>query len=215
MVPCGTNTLGAVLHPRVRIVLAALTACAVAAVAGVWIADAERSDAPDAGTAAGFAGSLRPPGAKAPALDGLRDQDGRPLAMPATTTVMTFIYSTCEDTCPTLVQTIRGALDDVGTDVPVIGVSVDPLNDTPARAKRFVLKQRMTGRMLFGLGERAALAPVWRGYGISPQAEGREHSAYVVVVDADGRQRVGFPAGGLSPEALASDIRALLAEERG
>ena len=200
------------LHPRVRIVLAALTACAVAAVAGVWIADAERSDAPGASTAAGFAGSLRPPGAMAPALDGLRDQDGRPVAMPRGTTVMTFVYSTCEDTCPTLVQTIRGALDDLGRDVPVIGVSVDPANDPPARAQRFLLEQRMTGRMRFALGDPADLERVWRGYGIAPQTEGREHSAYVVVVDGQGRQRVGFPASGLSPEALASDIRTLLAE---
>ena len=34
-------------------------------------------------------------------------------------TVMTFLYSTCEDTCPTQVQSIRGALDD-GQDAAAI-----------------------------------------------------------------------------------------------
>ena len=67
---------------------------------------------------------------------------------------MTFIYSTCEDTCPTQVQSIRGALDRLGRDVPVIAVSVDPDNDTPARARAFLLEQSMTGRMDFLLGSR-------------------------------------------------------------
>ena len=71
------------------------------------------------------------------------------------TVVMTFVYSTCEDTCPAQVQSIRGALDRLGRDVPVLAVSVDPRNDTPARARRFLLEQHMTGRVRFVLGSRA------------------------------------------------------------
>jgi len=59
------------------------------------------------------------------------------------------------------------------------------------------------------LGARADLEPARRGYGIAPQREGFEHSASVVVVDGDGMQRVGFPVSALSPEALASHLRAL------
>jgi protein SCO1/2 len=195
-----------VLHPRVRIALIALTACAVAAVAGVWIADS-RDEAGATGPV-GFQGSLRPPGAPAPPLTGLRDQDGEAVEMPRGAAVMTFVYSTCEDTCPTLVQTIRGALDDLGSDVPVIGVSVDPANDTPARARRFLLEQRMTGRMRFMLGNEEDLARVWAAYGIQPQHDGKEHSAYVVLT-ADGEQRLGYPVSGLSPEGLAHDLRLL------
>jgi protein SCO1 len=61
----------------------------------------------------------------------------------------------------------------------------------------------------FVLGSRRELAPVWRGYGIAPQRRGLEHSAYVVVVDGRGRQRIGFPAAKLTPEGLAHDLRAL------
>ena len=200
------------LHPRLRIVLIAATAFAIAAVAGVWIADANRDKPPAEPRAGELSGSLRPPGATAAPLQGLRDQDGRPVDMPAETTVMTFVYSTCEDACPTMVQTIRGALDDLGRDVPVLGVSVDPANDTPARARRFLLEQQMTGRMRFVLGDPTALEAVWRAYGIQPQADGKEHSAYVVVVDRDGIQRVGFPASRLSPESLAHDIALIDAE---
>ena len=199
------------LHPRLRLVLVAVTLCAVAAVAGVWIADANRE--PATSGAATIEGALRPDGAMAAPLDGLRDQEGRPVQMPAETTVVTFVYSTCEDTCPTMVQTIRGALDDLGRDVPVLGVSVDPANDTPARARRFLLEQRMTGRMRFVLGDEDRLQDVWRAYGIQPQHDGKEHSAYVVVVDDQGRQRIGFPASGLSPEALANDVAAIAAQD--
>jgi protein SCO1/2 len=123
--------------------------------------------------------------------------------------IFTFVYSTCEDTCPAQVQSIRGALDRLGRDVPVLAVSVDPAGDTRARARRFLLEQHVTGRVRFVLGSRAELAPVWRGYGIAPQRGELDHSAYVVVVDGQGRQRLGFPASQLTPEGLAGDLRRL------
>ena len=74
-----------------------------------------------------------------------------------------FVYSTCRDTCPAQVQTIRNALDKLDDpDAHVIGISVDPVNDNPKRAASFLLKQQMTGRMRFLLGTREQLEPVWK-----------------------------------------------------
>jgi protein SCO1/2 len=123
--------------------------------------------------------------------------------------IVAFLYSTCRDTCPAQVQTIRGALDDLGHDVPVYGISVDPADDTPARARAFMLEQNMTGRMRFLVGDRAALTPLWRAFGIQPQLDGLEHSAYVVLVDERGRQRVSFPFDHLTGDALVHDLRRL------
>ena len=127
----------------------------------------------------------------------LRDQDGdrvtladfrgRPFAV-------AFVYSTCEDTCPALVDQVRGALDDTGADMPLLAVSVDPANDTEARAKRFLNERRMTGRATFLLGTEAELAPVWKGYGIQPQTGALDHSAGVVLVDARGPPARRLPA---------------------
>jgi protein SCO1/2 len=202
---------------RVRLVVAAVTLCAIAAVAGVMVADAGRGTAATSVVAIApdspFSGAQRPQGASAPHLAGLRDQDGKALDMAGlrgSPVVMTFVYSTCEDACPSLVQSIRIALERLKRDVPVIGVSVDPATDTPALARAFLLEQQMTGRMRFALGSRAALAPVWRAYGIAPQRDGREHSAAVVLVDERGMQRVGWPHDQLTPEGLAHDLRALL-----
>jgi protein SCO1/2 len=191
-----------------RLALALTTLCVLAAagVFGVWLGT-RGDEAP----AAGWEGSLRPPGTRLPDFE-LRDQDGETVtaaSLRGSPVVVTFIYSTCEDTCPGQVQSIRGALDDLGRDVPVIGVSVDPANDTPARARTFLLEQSVTGRMDFLLGSREELQPLWEAFGIAPQREGREHSAYTVLVDGEGRQRLGFPASQLTPSALAHDLARL------
>jgi protein SCO1/2 len=195
---------------RLAFALLTLTLCAVAAVAGVWIASHGKDGGVAVG-ATGWAGFTRPPGASAPDFR-LRDQAGKPATMAqyrGRPFVITFVYSTCRDTCPALVDQVRGALDDAGSRMPVLAVSVDPANDTRARAVRFLNDRRMTGRARFLLGDRRSLAPVWKGYGVVPQRGSLEHSATVVLVDGAGRQRVGFPYDQLTPEALAHDIRRL------
>jgi len=197
---------------RLAYALLTVTLCAAAAVAGVLIAG--RSDGGSGGVAVGstgWAGFIRPPGAVAPDFT-LRDQDGERVTMDdfrGRPVAVTFVYSTCEDTCPALVDQVRGALDDTGADMPLLAVSVDPANDTPARAQRFLNERRMTGRARFLLGSEAELEPVWKGFGVQPQTGKLDHSATVVLVDGDGRQRVGFPHDQLTPDALAHDIRRL------
>lgn len=160
----------------------------------------------------GFAGALRP---EIPPQDfRLRDQDGRVASLSdyrGRVVILTFLYTTCRDTCPVMAQQIRGALDDLPEPVPALAISVDPANDTPRRARAFLLRQHLIGRMRYLLGSAHDLARVWRAYGIQPQMHGREHSAYVVLVDQRGRQRIGFPADRLTPEDLAHDVRRLTA----
>lgn len=162
----------------------------------------------------GFAGALRSTEIP-PAEFRLRDQDGRPTSLRdfrGKVTVVSFMYSTCQDSCPLLAQQIRSAMDDLGHDVPVLAISVDPAYDTQLNARRFVNKQSLTGRMRFLLGSRAELAPVWKAYAIQPQGKGFEHSAYVLLVDKRGRARVAFPIDHLSTAALTHDLRKLEAE---
>ena len=195
---------------RLRLALFVIGLLALAAAAGVLLFAIGERTVP----AAGFAGATRPP-AIPPADFGVRDEHGRMLRLsdlrgrPA---VVTFLYTTCKDTCPLTAQQIRAALDDLGHDVPVVAVSVDPANDTPRRARAFALEQRMQGRMRWALGDAARLQRIWRAYGIQPQSADAEHTASTVLLDARGRQRVGFAASVLTPEGLAHDI-ALLERE--
>ena len=146
----------------------------------------------------------------------LRDQDGRRSArrsLRGRPVVFAFIYSTCRDTCPAQVQTIRNALDELPAaerTVQVVGISVDPANDTSKRAQSFLLKQQMTGRMRFLLGSRAQLAPVWEAFGVQPQSDKLEHSAHTVLADADGLQRIGFPYDHLDRRGARARSRAAL-----
>jgi protein SCO1/2 len=196
---------------RSRLYLTLIVGVALAAAAGALLA-LTRGDASQQ-LPGGFAGAIRP---DIPPQDfRLRDQDGRAVALSAyrgRVVVLTFLYTTCRDTCPIMAQQIRGALDDLGRPVPALAVSVDPLGDTAARARAFLARQHLTGRMRFLLGTARDLQPVWRAYGIAPQTDGRDHSAYVVLIDRRGRQRIGFPADRLTPEALAHDIRRLSAQ---
>jgi protein SCO1 len=161
-----------------------------------------------------FAGSVRP--AIPPKDFRLRDQDGRAVSLRdyrGSVVVLTFMYTTCRDTCPLTATQIRGAMDDLGEDVPALAVSVDPVNDTPERARQFLFKRGLArDRMRFLLGTRAQLQPVWKAYGIRPQGKAFDHSAYVLLIDRRGRQRIGFPVQQLTPEGLAHDIRRLQAE---
>jgi protein SCO1 len=168
-------------------------------------------------SADGFAGAVSPSDIAVRDFS-LRDQDGRQASLReyrGRVVVLTFMYSTCQDTCPVTAQTIRGALDQVGHDVPVLAVSVDPANDTHDSAERFLVKQSMSaGRMRFLLGTRAQLQPIWKAYGIQPQGKGFEHTAYVAVLDQTGRQRVAFPMDHLTDRYLAHDLRKLEATPR-
>jgi protein SCO1 len=192
------------MNPRVTIALVIVGALVLATAV---FAATSRRDEPDQPSSK-FEGAVMPQGVRAPDFD-LRDQDGRAISMRALRgrpVIVAFLYTTCRDTCPAQANQVRGALDDLGHDVRVVGVSVDPANDTRDRAKTFLLEQSMTGRMDFLLGSRAELEPVWKAFGIAPQTKGRDHSSYTVIVDAQGRQRIGFPQSELTPSRLASDL---------
>jgi protein SCO1/2 len=206
------------MNPRLVIVVAVVAALAFAGLLGGYLTRDGSSGGGGEATAdgviahdSGFRGSRLPDGVPAPDFD-LRDQDGKRLRMRdlrGQTVAVTFLYTHCLDTCPATAQLVRGALDQLGRDVPVVAISVDPANDTPASARAFLAEQHMTGRMRFALGTHAELARVWKDYGTTPQSVQQEHMARLVLIDRDGRQRVGFPMDQTSPEMIAHDLRVL------
>jgi protein SCO1/2 len=195
---------------RARLAVLLVASFAVAAAFFVTIAGGDDEPAADPRPR----GAIRPPGIP-PAEFRMRDQDGRTATLGeyrGRVVVVTFLYTTCEDTCPLTAQQIRGALDELGHDVPVLVVAVDPPRDTAALARRFLAEQRVTGRMRFLVGPVGELRRQWRAYGIRRQSDELEHSAHVVVLDKRGVQRIGFPADRVTPDALAHDIALLEGE---
>lgn len=203
------------VNPRVLIAAVVAAICAFGLL--IVVARAERADtsAVEPLTAdTGFAGATLPDGVRAPDFT-LLNQDGEEVAMrdfrgrPA---VVTFLYTQCEESCPPQAQQIKGALDDLGHDLPALAIAVDPPNDTAASARDFLAEARMTGRMEFLVGSEDELRPVWNGFYIQPQSEDTEHQARIVLIDKRGFQRVGFPLEQATPERLEHDLRVLEAE---
>jgi protein SCO1 len=196
-------------------VLIALFLIAVFSLGLIWLAAPGDSD--DAGVASGssrFEGAIMPRGLKAPDFS-LENQDGERISMRdfrGEPVIVTFLYTTCEDTCPVQAQTVRGALDELGEDVPAIAIAVDPPRDTPERARAFLSEQRALGRLDFVLGTRAELRRLWDGYYVRPQSVTQEHQARFTLVDERGFQRVGYPGFEATAERIAHDIRLLQAE---
>ena len=201
------------MNPRIVLVLSLVC---VAALAAVLLAASKRGADEEAPSASrGFAGSPLPRGLRAPDFS-LRDEQGKPLSLRrfrGRPVLVTFLYTTCEDSCPAQAQTVRGALDELGHDLPAVAIAVDPPTDTPRRARAFLAQQRALGRLRFALGSRDELRPVWRGFAIRPQSVTEEHQARFTLVDRRGFQRVGFPGERATPELLAHDLR-LLERER-
>jgi protein SCO1/2 len=209
----------------------------------------------------------------------LKDQDGQVRTLRSArgkVVALAFLYSTCHDLCPAEAVLIGQAAAKVGRGITVYGISVDPVGDTPARAKAFLRLRSLPPSIVhFLLGTRSELTRVWRAYGIAPlnatpeealaaakqtdafraaaakgpprkrrpyeppqrpapeaakdaypdpgdlSYRGRarheagldfEHSAYVMLIDKHGRQRVGIPFEQLTVDGLASDFQALLRE---
>src|SRR5690242_13405823 len=138
-----------------------------------------------------FDGPTMPPGLQA-ANFSLIDQYGHRVTLDryrGHVVVLTFIHSLCHDTCPFMVEQIKGALNDLpnsGAGVPVIGVSVAPSEDTRASRRAFLSKHEMTRRIAFVSGSVAQLKPVWHAYAIQPVTPKIDHSTFVLLIDKRG-----------------------------
>jgi protein SCO1/2 len=200
-----------------RILLVILIALA-AAIGVVLLTATHGARAPAVVGGTALQGPLLPAGLRAADFT-LADQDGRPVRLShyrGHVVVVTFIHSLCHDTCPFMVEQIKGALDDLagaGRGVAAIAVSVNPREDTRTNRRAFLAKHRMTGRMGFLNGSQDAVARVWHAYAMQPvQDKSLAHTSFVLLIDRAGIERVGFPADQLTPEALAHDIGVLQRE---
>ena len=164
----------------------------------------------------GFDGAALPPGVRARSFT-LVDQSGRRVSWSSyrgQVTIVAFVYSTCGATCVVIAQQIRGALDELGRPVPVLLISADPQADTPANVRRFLSRVSLGGRVSYLSGSPAQLQPVWRAFHVTAASADRAafaRTAPVYLIDRAGNERVIYQLEQLTPEALAHDVRKLLA----
>jgi protein SCO1/2 len=203
--------------PTQRLLLLVLVSL-LAAIGVVLLATRESSHtATVANTQSKFDGPTMPPGLRAHDFS-LADENGHRVTLSAyrgRVVIVTFIHSLCQDDCPFMVEQIKGGLNllsDGGRSVPAIGISVAPSQDTVANRRKFLAQHRMSGRLAFVNGSAATMDSVWHGYAIQAGSAPKGHSAFVLLIDKRGFERIGFAADQLTPEQLAHDIRVLQAE---
>jgi protein SCO1/2 len=198
----------------VQRVLLSVLVLLVAAIAVALVVDRPPQNDSFAAPRSQFVGPTLPPGLRAAPFT-LADETGRPVSLSryrGHVVVLTFIHSLCHDACPFMVEQIKGALNTLpvaGRDIPVIGITVAPGEDTVANRRRFLARHRMQGRLAFLSGPVAVLRSVWHSYAIQPVQGPIDHSTFVLLIDRSGIERVGFAADQLTPEGLAHDIRVL------
>ncbi len=184
---------------------------------GIVLVTSAKSRSGSAAKTSQFDGPTMPPGLHA-ANFVLTDQHGHRISLSqyrGHVVMLTFIHSLCHDACPLMVEQMKGALNELpnaGAAVPAIGVTVAPGEDTPANRRRFLERHEMDSRLEFVNGPLNEVRRVWRSYAIQPGAAPGAHSAFVLLIDKRGIERVGFAADQLTPEGLAHDVRVLQAE---
>ena len=148
----------------------------------------------------------------------LVDQDGRQVKFVSDViadkiVVMDFIYTTCTTVCPVLsalLGQVQGRLgDQLGGDVVLVSVSVDPTRDTPQRLKAYAARYQAQPGWIWLTGPKRTMDEVLDGLGAySPDFE--NHPSMVLV--GDGRSGewsrfFGFP----SSDRIMDQVNALQA----
>ena len=125
-----------------------------------------------------------------------------------------FAYTSCPDTCPIMFGRYLGIQnemsDDIGEDIELAFISVDPEVDTPERLSAHV--RAMKGSWYYLTEELPVMEEVWDAFNLYVEKEGPivSHTNLTLLIDQQGLVRVQYV--GLPPESVfLNDIQKLLA----
>ena len=153
----------------------------------------------------------------------LPDADGRMRSLQdfrGKAVVVFFGFTQCPDVCPTTLTELAQAKQMLGPDaerVQGVFITVDPARDTPQVLKAYMANFDPSFVALRGSPEQLeAVAKDFKVYykkveGKTPTSYTMDHSAGSYVYDTAGRLRV-YNRYGSGPQALAADVKTLLAE---
>jgi protein SCO1/2 len=189
-------------------VLGGLAILGVAAILTLGLRDSPRGVAGTA-LASAIGGSFR-----------LTDQNGKTVTeadLRGKWSLIYFGYTHCPDACPTALNDMSIALDDLGAKrgaVRPVFITVDPERDTPETLKAYVTSFDAPILALTGTPEQVAQAA--KGYRVyyakHPEAGGdysMDHSSVIYVMDPEGRFTASFTHES-TPEQIAERLKKLL-----
>ena len=176
---------------------------------------------------AGFAHKINEDGGLSkigPAWDfTLTDQENKRVSLRdlrGTAVAVTFIYSTCADTCPLLTAKMaaiqRRLGRDFGARVRFVSITVDPEIDTPGRLRQYARRHGAdVAGWSFLTGTPEEIREVVRHYGVFARKAAPsdvDHNFLTSLVDRDGVLRVQYVGVRFDPDEMLRDLRFLLRE---
>ena len=127
--------------------------------------------------------------------------------------VMDFVYTTCTTICPVLsaiFTQVQGKLgEQVGDDVVLVSMSVDPIRDTPQRLKAYSAKHRAGDSWLWLTGAKSVVDEVLVGVG-AYTTNFEDHPTMVLIGDGrtgEWKRLFGFP----NPDRIVSVVNEMRA----
>lgn len=133
---------------------------------------------------------------------------------------VTFVFTTCTDSCPLLTAKLadvsRALGADFGAHVAFVAISVDPLNDTPQRLQNYAVAHRAdVPGWYFLTGAPGDIDAVLRAYGAyakKTESGSVDHLFLTSLVDRRGRLRVQYLGTRFDAGELQRDLQALVRE---
>jgi protein SCO1 len=134
--------------------------------------------------------------------------------------LVTFVFTTCSDSCPILTAKLaeigRALGSDFGTRYAFVAITVDPLNDTPARLRTYAASFGAdTPGWHFLTGTPSDISGVVRRYGAYAKkidGGGVDHLFLTSLVDRAGRLRVQYLGTRFDPREMQQDLQMLSRE---
>ena len=153
----------------------------------------------------------------------LTSQDGMPVALAdlrGKVVAVTFIYTSCTDTCPVLTALMAYVQDKLGQDfgkrIAFVSITVDPERDTSEVLKQYAdtFGANLKG-WAFLTGAPGVIRDVIRRYGVfaAKNAKGDvDHTFLTSIVDRNGMLRVQYLGVRFDPDEFRRDLLSLVKE---
>ena len=152
----------------------------------------------------------------------LTSQDGETITLSSLrgkVLAVTFIFTTCADTCPVLTALMAHVKEELGADfgtrIGFVSISVNPGRDTPEVLKNYAeaFTVDLAG-WAFLTGSPEAIGDVARAYGVAvfKTAEGVDHTFLTSLVDLQGMLRVQYLGTSFDPGEFRQDLLNLVHE---
>ncbi len=147
--------------------------------------------------------------------------------------VIAFLFTNCPDICPIVSANLAWILsqlgDDVGTEVEILSITVDPWRDTPEVLQSYSTQRELnwthlTSTNIDNSSSYPDLETIWGDFGVGisvVEANGSsarhhgtiyevDHSTGTIILDREGNQRVWWGDLDWVPELVLEDIRSLM-----